>query len=167
MRDIVLRDGTLAEAETQRDAAFLGQLHATRAEMSALRHDFDDLRRQHHRTLDQLDRLRGKLSEAHKTITQLRDEAAQNAHGDDPHRRKVARQQGTSPSPSRLSSRPDSHFLEGHVAVMNPGRNQNAAPSGLDGGELRKGKPAADKVTSRSRSETMRAKKSDVGARKG
>ncbi|KAI0294164.1 hypothetical protein BC826DRAFT_1104757 [Russula brevipes] len=121
MRDIVFRDDTLAEAETQRDAAFLGQLHATRAETSALRQDFDDLHRQHHRTLDQLDLLRGELSEAHKTITQLRDdEAAQNAHGDTPRRRKVARQEGTSPSPSRFSSRPDSLLLEDHVAVMNP-----------------------------------------------
>jgi hypothetical protein len=175
MRDIVLRDDTLAEAETQRDAAVIGQLpaecaelrkalDATRGEMSALRHAFDDLHRQHRRTSDQLDRMRGELSEAH---AQLRYEAAQNARGNTPCQRKVARQQGTSPSPSRFSSRPDSLMLEGHVALMNSGQNKNTALWGLDGGESRKGQPAASEVTSRSRPETMRAKESDVDARKG
>ncbi|KAI0291125.1 hypothetical protein BC826DRAFT_970111 [Russula brevipes] len=163
MRDIVLRDDTLAEAETQRDAAVLGQLpaecaelrkslDATRAEMSALRHAFDDLHRQHRRTSDHLDHLRGELSEAH---AQLRHEASQNARGHTPCQRKVARQQGTSPSPSRFSSRPDSLVLEDRVALMNPVQNQNTAPWG-----------AAAKVAW-SRLETMRAKTSDVDARKG
>jgi ABC-type transporter Mla subunit MlaD len=171
MRDIVLRDDTLAEAETQRDAAVIGKLpgecaelrkalDAIRAEMSALRHAFDDLHRQHRRTSDQLDRMRGELSEAH---AQLRYETAQNARGNTPCQRKVARQQGTSPSPSR----PDSLMLEDPVALMNSGQNQNTAPWGLDGGESRKGQPAASEVTSRSGLETMRAKESDVDARKG
>ncbi|KAI0287759.1 hypothetical protein BC826DRAFT_1188804 [Russula brevipes] len=118
-----LREDTLTEAEAQRNATILGQrsaecaelrqaLSTTHAAMNDLRQDVNNMR-DRLRSVDKANnRLRDELAEARKTNARLRDEAAQNARDHSPRPRKVARLRGTSPSPSRFSSCPDTPMLE-------------------------------------------------------
>ena len=131
---VVLGDETLAEAEQKRDIAIQGSLprectdlrenlNTICAEMTAVRHNFDNARRKNgHMTTDlneatdKIRRLRAQLDDAHKTIAHLRDKIAQNDREQMTGRRKIARQRGTTPSPSRSSSQPDSPMQEVPVA---------------------------------------------------